>query len=170
MATTSLQLRFRVWGRDLDPDAMSAATGVVPTRSFRIGEKPSHMKAAHGVAGWEWWSEWGDFDLAPLLSRMMAVLRPSEAVFRGAVTAGAEISLSVVGYILGDAVQTEAEAGRVHAYGGEGRAFRPFLVTDSPCMDFDLPVLTFLTAISASLLFHLDADLDSDLALPSVPE
>jgi uncharacterized protein YejL (UPF0352 family) len=105
-------------------------TAVQPTKSFGVGERSG--PAVHEVAGWEWWSDWGDSDVEPLMAEMLRVLQPHEASFEAAASNGASVSLTVVGEVSADLITTEAEASAIGWDNGEGDAFRPFLVTTGP--------------------------------------
>lgn len=149
-----------MWGPNLDPDALTDATKVPATKSFHVGERPGN--AAHLVAGWEWWSDWGDSDADSLFAELLRVLQPNEACFREAASNGADVSLSVVGEVYADLISTEAEADAKGWYGGEGKWFRPFLATDRPVIFLDQELLNFLTATHCTFATHLDFALDNE--------
>ena len=73
MPSTNLQLVFRVHEARLDPDAVTTATGITPSRSFRVGERPGYP--ANSVAGWEWRSALGD-----LVESSEELFLPEEAI------------------------------------------------------------------------------------------
>jgi hypothetical protein len=155
---TRLQLRFRVWGRAVNPTVLTSATAVTPTRAFEVGE--ARGKASRQVAGWEWHSGWGDRDAEPLLAEFVRVFESHTAVFRKAVDAGADASLTIVGEVLGDLVSSQEEADAKGWFNGEGADFRPFIADDRPIIDLDLAVLHVLVEMNAQLNTHLDFDLD----------
>ena len=114
VAKTCLQLRFRVWGHNLDPDALTQRLGIEPSRKFHIGERPG--RAAHEVAGWEWRSEWTGWDIESSMGRLVALLGPHRNVLRSCVEEGATIRLMVAGEFDMDVV-TDLEEAERRGYG-----------------------------------------------------
>jgi len=104
----------------LVPDDVTARTGIAPTRSFGLGE--ARRAAARKVAGSEWHSPWADRDADPVIEEFVRLFRPHARVFRAAVDAGADATLSVVGEVLGDFVSSAEEA---DAKPGPGAKVRP---------------------------------------------
>jgi hypothetical protein len=85
---------------------------------------------------------------------------PHARVFRAAVDAGADATLSVVGEVLGDFVSSAEEADAKGWSGGEGEAFRPFIAAERPILDFDHFALLLLADMKAEIVTHLDFALD----------
>jgi hypothetical protein len=157
VASTHVQLRFRLWGVDVDPGKLTTATGVAPSRSFCVGEL--HGRAAKAVAGWEWESEWGP-DYEPLFDQMLRVLGPHVATLAEPVNDGATASLSVVGEVRGSVVATPDEAERRNFYVPEDRPFEAFFDGDRVALFLRPDVVRFLAAIHASLDTHIDVELE----------
>ena len=157
---TRLQLRFRLWGTNVDPNEVTTATAVAPTRAFEVGEAKG--KASQHVAGWEWHSAWGDSDAEPLLAEFVRLLGPHALVFRRAVDAGADATLSIVGEVLGDFVSAEEDADAKGWLAGEGAEFRRFIAAHRPVVDLNRAVLSALVEMDAEVTTHIDFDLDAD--------
>jgi hypothetical protein len=161
MPSTHVRLRFWLWGADLDPEKLTTATGVIPSRSFHVGERRG--RAANPVAGWEWESQWGPDD-EPLFDDILRVLGPHAATLRAEVDKGAEAHLSISGEVYGSVVATPVEAERRSLYVPEDRPFEEFLYCDRVALFLRPEVVEFLAAIHASLGTHIDAELDPDSA------
>jgi hypothetical protein len=155
--TSRLQLHFRLWGAQLDPESVTSATGVEPSRSFHVGERRG--KAANPVAGWEWNSAWGD-DEKPLLAEMLQVLGPHSALLRRCVDEGADAWVAIVGTVSGTVIDTPelAEAGSLST----GDPFEPFFDGDRVALMLDREVVAFLASIGASVTTHIDAVLEDE--------
>jgi hypothetical protein len=156
MSKTCLQLRFLVWGSNLNPEALTLQLGVEPSRSFLAGESQGH--AAHEVAGWEWESEWTDWDIGPSIRRLVELLGLNRAVLRSCVNDGASIQLMVAGEFDMDVIADLEEAERRGYAFDEGR-FAPFLDGDRVEMHLDPGALQFLADIKATLGTHIEIDL-----------
>jgi hypothetical protein len=142
----------------LDPESLTASLGITPTRSFHVGER--HGKAAHDVAGWEWFSDWAGWDTDPLVDQFVQLFNPHAAVLQSCVENGATVRLAVVGDLGADLVDNQEEAeGRGFGY-EENETFVPFLDCDRVGLGFDVNTIRFLASISASLDTHIDIDLD----------
>jgi Domain of unknown function (DUF4279) len=146
-----------VWGRNLDPEALTLQLEVEPSRSFLVGERAG--RAAHEVAGWEWESEWSGWDIEPSVRRLIGLLGPHRAILKSCVDDGATARLVVAGEIDMDVVPTLAEADS-RGYGFEAGEFAPFLDGDRVGLYFDSDALQFLADIGATLDTHIDIDLD----------
>jgi hypothetical protein len=155
--STHVQLRFALWGVDVDPEKLTAATGVAPSRSFHVGERRG--RAANAVAGWEWESQWGPDD-EPLLDEMLRVLGPHAAALAEPVNKGATASLSVVGEVYGSVVATPDEAERRNIYVPEDTPFEAFFHCDRVGLFLRPGVVQFLAAVHASLGTHVDVELE----------
>jgi hypothetical protein len=156
---TRLELVFRLWGRDVVPDNITARTGVQPSRTFLVGERPA--RAASKVAAWEWRSGlWTDQDIEPLLTQMLEVLGPHRTIFRHEVDQGADATMTVVGAVLGDVLSTAEEADRHGWYVPEGRQFEPFFAGDRVGFFLDLVMVEFLSSVRCTFETHIDVELD----------
>jgi len=139
---THLQLRFRLRGRDLDPERVTNSTGLQPTCAFARGERRGGSRES---AGWQWWSTWWDKqDTDPLMDQLLQVLGPYRSVFRHEVDLGAEATLSVVGEVYGVVIGSAEEAERRrYAWGDGSEPFEPFFASDRVAVGLDRDVLEF---------------------------
>jgi Domain of unknown function (DUF4279) len=155
---TSLDLRFSVRGPLVVPERITEATGIEPSRVFQVGEARGRSATS---AGWQWTSDtWTDIDTDPLFASALAVLGQHEAVFAQCSAEGAEISLSVVGYVYGEVIATFEEAERRRFAVGDAERFKPFFSGDRVAIFVDPTLIGFLGRIGASLDAHIDAMLD----------
>jgi hypothetical protein len=158
---TELRLWFRVWGKDVSPEALTEATGITPTRAFQIGE--ARGAYAKTIAGWEWVRDgWTDVETDPLFAEALAVLGPHEVVFAASRAAGAEVVLSLGGYVYGDIIASASEADRRGFYVSEEEPFRPYFQADRVEFSLSPDVLGFLGRTGATFTTHIDAVLDDD--------
>src|SRR4051812_8776341 len=156
---TELRLLFRVWGKDVSPEALTETTGISPTRAFQIGE--AHGAYAKTVAGWEWERDgWTDVETDPLFAEALAVLGPHEVVFAASHAAGAEVVLSLGGYVYGEIIVSASEADRRGFHVSEEKSFRPFFEANRVEFSLSPQVLGFLERIGATFNTHIDALLD----------
>jgi hypothetical protein len=155
MPGTRLQLRFRIWGKALDPEALTASLGVEPTKSFHVGERRWALK---DLAGWEWWSDWVDSDIAPLTSRLLDLFQNQRETIQQQVSKGATVGLSVVGDIDAYYVDSREEASKRN-YDISEEPFRPFLDSDRVGLELSAEFLGFLASVSATVDTHIDIDL-----------
>jgi hypothetical protein len=149
-----------VRGPLVDPERITEATGIMPSRVFQVGEARGRSATS---AGWQWTSDtWTDIDTDPLFASALAVLGPHEAVFAQCSAEGAEVSLSVVGYVYGEVIATfeEAETRRFSVGGAE--RFKPFFSGDRVAISLEPTFLGFLSRIGASFDTHIDAELDDE--------
>ena len=142
--STVIDLVFRVWGARLSPEEVTLATGITPARSFRVGEMRG--AAAKRVAGWEWRSAKGDDDEA-LMQTLLRDLGPHTALFRRCHEEGAMLSLTVVGVIRGDLVESWEEAERRKIDAENGDRFRRFLDADRVGVSLSDAAIQFLAAV-----------------------
>jgi hypothetical protein len=158
MPKTCLQLRFRVWGPNLNPEKLTSDLNINPSRTFQVGELAG--RAAHNVAGWEWCSAWAGWDTDPIVEGFVDLFSPHAAILRSCADDGARVFLAVVGDLGADLVDTLEEADK-RGYGfEENEQFAAFLDCDRVGVAFDAKALQFLAAISSSLSTHIDIDLD----------
>ena len=157
---TNLELKFRVWGKDVDPHALTDATGIEPSRHFRIGE--SRGAYARTVAGWEWHSgSWTEVDTTGLFDLALLTLGPHEATFaRCTETGSTTIWLTAVGYVYGEVIATPEENDRRGFAPIESHPFKPYFAADRVVIALDPEIMGFLSRIRASFDTHIDAELD----------
>ena len=139
MPNTELELIFHVRGPQLDPDLLNATLGIVPERTFHVGELRG--LAAHEVAGWEWRIDRCGADTGPVLNQFMELFVPHREVLRLCVDVGARIRLKVFGYIGAERVASHAESER---RGLDSDVVEPRLLdADGVYLNFDVEVLEF---------------------------
>jgi hypothetical protein len=157
---TDLHLIFRVWGKDLDPDALTAATGIEPARSFQVGE--SRGAFARTVAGWEWTDHCAQVVTTPLFDRALLALGPHEAAFaqQTAAPSTTTISLTIAGYVYGEVIGTPEEQERRGFAPDTVGSFKPFFEADRVEIWLDPEIMGFLSRIRATFNTHIDAALD----------
>jgi hypothetical protein len=152
VASTEIELVFRVRGAGLRPAALTEQTGVVPSRAFEVGEAAG---ASALVAGWEWGLGTADTD-EPLLTSLLAASGPHRAVLRQWHDAGCAITLTVVGTVAGDLVTSAVEADRRgHVWSDE-----PYLDVDRVGVSLTAEAVVFLADIGASYSTHIDCEYD----------
>jgi hypothetical protein len=157
---TDLRLIFRVWGKEVDPEALTAATGIEPSRSFHVGE--SRGAYARTVAGWEWSDHCTQVVTTPMFDRALLVLGPHEETFarQTAAPSTTEISLTVAGYIYGELIETQEEEERRGFAPSRGEPFKPFFEADRVEIWLHPEIMGFLSRIRATFRTHIDAALD----------
>ena len=157
---TRIELKFRVWGAELDPGALTGATGIDPSRNFRIGEARGAF--AGKVAGWEWHSgSWTDVDTTELFDRALRTLGPHEAIFaRCTETGSTTIRLTAVGYVYGEVIATPEENDQKGFAPFEFGPFKPYFAADRIVIALAPEIMGFLSRIRASFDTHIDAELD----------
>jgi hypothetical protein len=162
---TTVEIVFRLWGRDLVPGDITARTGVHPSRTFLVGERSG--RAAAEVAAWEWRSGlWTEQDIEALLTQMIEVLGPHRILFRHEVDQGTVATLTVVGAVRGDVLQTAEEADRHGWAVPEDRPFEPFFAGDRVAISLGLDVIEFLASVRCTFDTHIDVELDRDQTSP----
>jgi hypothetical protein len=156
---TDLQLRFRVRGKDLNPQALTLATGIEPARQFRIGE--ARGAYARTVAGWDWESDpWTDANTTALFDLALLILGPHEAAFARCTEEGATtIRLTVVGSVYGEVIATPEEADKRGFAPDRPGMFEPFFAADRVAIWMGPEIMGFLSRIRATFDTHIDADL-----------
>lgn len=154
--STVIDLVFRVWGARLNPEELTVATGITPARSFHVGEMRG--AAANRVAGWEWRSAEGEDDEA-LMQALLRDLAPHVDLFRLCHEEGATLSLTVVGVIRGDLVESWEEAERRKIRAENGDRFRRFLDADRVGVSLSEAAIQFLAAVGATYETHIDLEL-----------
>jgi hypothetical protein len=137
---------------------LTERTGVIPTRSFQVGEMRG--PAANKVAGWEWFSQWGA-DAEPLFQDLLRVLGPHEAAWRSCVDGGGDAGLSVVGEVGGIVVSSAEEAEERRISWGDGE-FKPFFDGDRVGLYLTPEVVAFLAAVGARIATHIDVHLQDE--------
>ena len=155
MPKSELQLRFRIWGPHLDPTQLTDAMDIEPTSTFLVGE--SRGSYAHDRASWQWWSEIGS-STEPLFEKLLALFEPHVGLLASCGDAGADLSLSAVGSISGDLVDSEAEADRRNIFSGEGSGFQPFVDADRVGIYLDPRLIRFMADIGAAFETHIDLE------------
>ena len=157
---TSLVLKFSVRGPVVSPERITESTGIASSRSFKVGEGRGRSAAS---AFWQWESDsWTDYDTDPLFASALSILGPHEAVFARCSAEGAEVTLSVVGYIYGEVIATFEEAERRRFEVGGPDRFKPFFSGDRVGISLDPPLMGFLSRIGAGFETHIDAELDDE--------
>jgi hypothetical protein len=157
---TSLVLKFSVRGPAVAPERITESTGIEPSRSFQVGEARGRSATS---AGWQWESDsWTDIDTDPLFATALSILGPHEVVFARCSAEGAEVSLSVVGYVYGEVIATFEEAERRRFEVGGADRFKPFFSGDRVGISLDPAIMGFLNRIGASFHTHIDAELDDE--------
>jgi hypothetical protein len=147
-----------VRGPAVSPERITESTGIVPSRSFQVGEGRGRSATS---AFWQWESGvWTDIDTAPLFASALSILGPHEAAFAKCSVEGAEASLSVAGFIYGEVIATFEEAERRRFAVGEVEHFKPFFSGDRVAISLEPTLMGFLSRIGASFETHIDAELD----------
>jgi hypothetical protein len=162
---TDLHLIFRVWGKDVDPEALTAATGIEPARSFHVGESGGSRSAyARTVAGWEWRDRCTQVVTTPLFDRALLALGPHEETFAQltAVPSTTTISLTVAGFVYGEVIATPEEQERRGFAPDKPGSFKPSFEADRVEIWLDPEIMGFLSRIRATFKTHIDAALDDD--------
>ncbi len=153
-----LHLWFFVRGAALDPDALTNATGVEPSQSFRSGSVRAGRTRAE--AGWDWTSEpWTSPDLEGLFARALDTLGPHEAHFAECVQNGCSISLSLGGVYYAPLIETEEEADALKVTFDLDGPFRRFI--DAERIGIVLPprLMLMLGRLNATFMTHIDIEL-----------
>lgn len=151
--STQIQLVFHVWGPRLDPDLLTARTGVIPSRTFRVGERKG--AAASIVAGWEWSTNKGSDD-EPMVREMLEVLNPHVDVLRACCDEGADLWLTVSGTVGGDLIETPELADQRRWHVSRDRPFEPILDVDRVGLILSVEAVRFLADVGASFETHID--------------
>jgi hypothetical protein len=154
MASTELQLILRVRGAALQPSVLTRQTGIVPTRSFEVGE--ARGRSAE-TAGWDLESPTGADD-EPLLADLVARLQPHRDVLRAWRQQGCTITLTVVGEVRGDLVQEPEEADRRGYLVENDRPFEPFFDVDRVGVGLNESAVAFLAEVGAAYYTHIDCE------------
>jgi hypothetical protein len=157
---TDLDLKFRVCGKDLDPEALTAATRIEPTRTFHVGE--SRGAYARTVAGWEWTDHCAEVVTTPLFDRALLTLGPHEETFARLTAAPSTttISLTVAGHVYGEMITTHEEQERRGFAPDHGGPFKPFFEADRVEIWLDPEIMGFLSRIRATFNTHIEVELD----------
>jgi hypothetical protein len=153
-----LHLRFFVRGVALDPDALTNATGVEPSQSFRAGSVRAGRTRAE--AGWYWSSEpWTSADLEGLFAVALDTLGPHEAHFAECVENGCSISLSLGGVYYAPLIETDEEADALKVTLDLDGPFRRFI--DAERIGIVLPprLMLMLGRLNATFTTHIDIEL-----------
>lgn len=153
--STRLHLVFRLRGPKVNPEWLSERTGIEPHRSFHVGE--SRAEASKSVAGWEWRSEDGPDD-EPIVEDLLAALGSHVDILRRCRDEGADISLTVVGEVRGDVVDSVDEAERRRWSVDEREPFRPTFDVDRVGLQLSEAAILFLAAVGASYYSHIDVE------------
>ena len=158
---TRLFVRFRLRGVALDPDSLTAATGLRPQSVVLRGEARRALGGTHEASSWNWCSRWSrDDDLEPLFDEVFAALRPHEQVFAQAVAEGAEASMTLIGTVYGRVIATGEEAERRGFTGDE--PFEPFFAGARIWPWLEPDQIVFLARTGAAFGTHIDVELTPD--------
>ena len=156
---TSLHLKLRLRGPNLEPNDLTRRMGVEPTRSFAVGEARS--PGARGVAVWTWQSETAS-EIDHLETEVLRLFSPHVAVLRSCVDAGASAGLSIVGEVAGIVVTSAEQAEERRLSWDDRRDFKPFF--DGDRVEFYLApeVIAFVAAIGGSIDTYIEFELQDD--------
>ena len=159
---TRLQLWFRLFGPNLDPQRITDQIDVRPTRAFCKGERPA-PRVRH-LAEWQWRSDWcNDQSAKPLMDELLDVLGPHRAVLHDEVTDGAGASVTIVGHTYGMVIESPAEADKRGWYSGrDGKPFVPFFAASAVGLTLDRDFLEFLVAVGSTFDTDIAVGLDAE--------
>lgn len=96
-----------------------------------------------------------------MIEQMLAALGSHVNILRSCRDAGSDITLTVVGEVRGDVVDTVDEAERRRWFVDEGEPFQPVLDVDRVGLQLSEAAIRFLAAIGASYHTHVDVDFET---------